>query len=84
MNSDTLKGKWKELKGNVKQQWSKLTDDDLLAAEGSADKLSGAIQQRYGIARDEADRQIDKFLNSAGDTLEKAGKKVRNEARPSV
>ena len=84
MNSDTLKGKWKELKGNVKQQWSKLTDDDLLAAEGGADKLSGVIQTRYGIARDEADRQIDKFLNSAGDALERAGRKTRDAARPSA
>ncbi|HVT34649.1 MAG TPA: CsbD family protein [Nevskiaceae bacterium] len=84
MNSDTLKGRWKELKGNVKQQWSKLTDDDMLAAEGGADKLSGAIQKRYGIARDEADRQIQNFLDSAGDAAERAGKRMRNESRPSA
>jgi len=58
MNWDQIKGQWNQLKGNAKQQWSKLTDDDLTYVEGARDKLVGRIQERYGVARDEADRQV--------------------------
>lgn len=59
MNSDTLKGKWKELKGAAKERWGRLTDDDLDVIAGQADQLIGRLQQRYGIARDEAQKQVD-------------------------
>ena len=59
MNSDTLKGKWKELKGAAKERWGRLTDDDLDVIDGQADQLIGRLQQRYGIARDEAQKQVD-------------------------
>lgn len=58
MNSDQIQGNWKQLKGAVKQQWGKLTDDDLAVIEGNVDELAGRIQERYGIERDEAERQI--------------------------
>ena len=58
MNKDQAAGGWKELKGKIKQQWGKLTDDDLTVLEGSADELSGRIQKRYGIAKEEAEKQI--------------------------
>lgn len=58
MNSDQLQGNWKQLKGDVKKQWGKLTDDDLAQVEGHYDKLVGRIQERYGVAREEAERQI--------------------------
>ena len=58
MNWDRIEGNWKKFKGNVKEQWGKLTDDDLDVAAGKRDQLSGKIQERYGIAKDEADRQI--------------------------
>lgn len=58
MNWDRIEGNWKKFKGQVKEQWGKLTDDDLDLAAGKRDQLSGRIQERYGIARDEADRQI--------------------------
>ncbi len=58
MNWDQIKGKWNQFKGNAKQQWSKLTDDDLTYVEGARDKLVGRIQERYGVAREEADRQV--------------------------
>ena len=64
MNSETLKGKWNELKGSVQEQWGKLTNDDLDQAEGNRDQLIGRIQQRYGMARDEAEREVDKFLDN--------------------
>ena len=63
MNEDILKGKWKQLKGEVKSQWGKLTDDDLDRAEGDAEQLIGRVQERYGYQRDEAKREVDDFLN---------------------
>jgi uncharacterized protein YjbJ (UPF0337 family) len=59
MNRDEVKGKWTELQGNAKVRWAKLTDDDLLAVEGEKDKLVGKIQERYGVAKEEAERQVD-------------------------
>jgi uncharacterized protein YjbJ (UPF0337 family) len=59
MNWDQIEGKWKELKGSVKERWGKLTDDDLNVIGGKKDQLVGHIQERYGIARDEAQKQVD-------------------------
>lgn len=61
MNDDTLKGQWKQLHGKLKAQWGKLTNDDLQVADGNVEYLAGKLQERYGIARDEARRQIDAF-----------------------
>lgn len=61
MNNDELKGKWKQVKGNVKKNWAKLTDDDLEAIKGNKDILVGKIQERYGITKEEAKKQLDKF-----------------------
>lgn len=61
MNSDEMRGKWNQLKGSVKQQWAKLTDDDLTAIDGQRDRLVGKIQERYGIAREEAERQLNQW-----------------------
>jgi len=59
MNSDQLQGKWKQLKGSLKERWGKLTDQDLETIAGKHEKLVGAIQERYGIAKEEAQRQVD-------------------------
>ena len=61
MNWDQMEGKWKQMKGSVKQKWGKLTDDDLDIIAGSRDKLVGRIQERYGIAKDEAQREVDSW-----------------------
>ncbi|MFN7097922.1 MAG: CsbD family protein [Gammaproteobacteria bacterium] len=61
MNKDILSGNWKELKGKVKQQWAKLTDDDLTRVEGKVDELKGRIQERYGISKDQAQKELDDF-----------------------
>ncbi|WP_425259051.1 CsbD family protein [Marinobacter qingdaonensis] len=61
MNKDTIEGNWKELKGKVKEQWGKLTDDRLDEIAGRREQLAGKIQQAYGITRDEADKQIKDF-----------------------
>lgn len=59
MNWDQVKGKWTEMKGHAKSRWADLTDDDLLAVEGDRDKLVGKIQERYGVTKEEAERQVD-------------------------
>jgi uncharacterized protein YjbJ (UPF0337 family) len=61
MNQDRIQGRWKQLKGKVKEQWGKLTDDDLDVIAGRRDQLLGRIQQRHGLAKDEADRQVSDF-----------------------
>lgn len=58
MNRDILAGKWKEMKGRVKEQWGKLTDDDFDKIAGKRDQLVGKIQNSYGIGKDEAEKQI--------------------------
>ena len=58
MNKDTIEGNWKQLKGKVKEQWGKLTDDDFDVIAGKRDQLLGRIQERHGISRDEAEKQV--------------------------
>jgi len=64
MNEDRIKGQWKQLKGKLKSKWGDLTDDDLDVAEGDAEYLAGKIQERYGITKDEAKKQIQEFHDS--------------------
>jgi uncharacterized protein YjbJ (UPF0337 family) len=59
MNWDQAKGKWKQMKGSVKTQWGRLTDDDLEIIAGQRDLLVGKIQERYGISKDTALKQVD-------------------------
>jgi uncharacterized protein YjbJ (UPF0337 family) len=61
-NVDEMKGKWKQHVGSAKIAWGKLTEDELLKIEGHQDKLAGAIQERYAVTRDEADRQVKEFF----------------------
>jgi uncharacterized protein YjbJ (UPF0337 family) len=61
MNTDHIEGKWKQLKGAVKVQWGKLTDDDIQVINGKRDQLVGKIQQRYGIVKTEAEKQLAEF-----------------------
>lgn len=58
MNWDRAAGEWKQLKGKVKQKWAKLTDDDLSCIDGHRDQLLGRLQERYGIAKDQAEKQV--------------------------
>ncbi|MCP8896892.1 CsbD family protein [Shinella daejeonensis] len=61
MNWDIIQGSWQEYKGKAQAEWGRLTDDDLDVIEGRRIELSGKLQQRYGIAREEADRQIEEW-----------------------
>ncbi|MGN6454084.1 MAG: CsbD family protein [Steroidobacteraceae bacterium] len=68
MDWNRVEGNWKQLKGRAKQQWGKLTDDDLTASNGRRDELAGKVQERYGIAKDVARKQVDEWARSADDT----------------
>ncbi len=59
MNKDILKGKWRQMRGEAKIWWGKLTDDDLDVINGDYDKLVGTLQERYGYSREQAEREVD-------------------------
>jgi uncharacterized protein YjbJ (UPF0337 family) len=61
MNNDRAEGTWKQIKGKVKEQWGKLTDDEIDQLEGRSEQLAGKLQERYGLAREEAERQAKAF-----------------------
>ncbi|WP_303977112.1 CsbD family protein [Dongia mobilis] len=67
MNQDQIAGSWKKLKGKVKEQWGKLTDDDITQLEGHQDQLVGKIQERYGVAKEDAEKQIESFRTTNKD-----------------
>jgi len=63
MNWDRIEGNWKQFAGRVKQQWGKLTDDEIARVNGSRDQLEGIIQARYGYAKDQVKKDIEAWLN---------------------
>jgi len=64
MNWDQVAGKWKQFKGQVKQKWGKLTDDDLDTMAGKRDEIAGKLQERYGYAKEQAEKEIDDFAHT--------------------
>lgn len=64
MNWDRIEGDWKQFKGNVKQQWGKITDDQLDVIAGKRENLSGQIQEAYGISKDEAEKQLSSWQDN--------------------
>ncbi|MBA3662123.1 MAG: CsbD family protein [Gammaproteobacteria bacterium] len=66
MNKDIISGYWHEVKGKLKQQWAKLTDDDITAMKGSYEELSGYLQKNYGYEKDQAKKEIDSFTKKHG------------------
>jgi uncharacterized protein YjbJ (UPF0337 family) len=64
MNWDQVEGKWKQVKGKMREKWGKLTDDDLDVIAGRRDHLIGRLQERYGVAREEAEKQADAFVKT--------------------
>ena len=65
MNTDVLRGKWNQLKGKVRRQWGDLTDDDVDKIQGDSEVLLGRIQERYGRTREEAEKEVDRWLSGA-------------------
>jgi uncharacterized protein YjbJ (UPF0337 family) len=64
MNWEQIKGNWNQAKGKVKEKWGDLTDDDLAKIEGQRDQLVGRIQERYGLAKEQAERQVSEWERS--------------------
>jgi uncharacterized protein YjbJ (UPF0337 family) len=64
MNWDSVAGKWRELEGKLRSKWGKLTDDDLQVIAGKKDVLVGRLQQRYGLERDKAEREVDDYIRT--------------------
>ena len=66
MNEDRLKGKWNQIKGELKKKWGKLTDDDLIYSEGQVEKMIGRIQERTGERKEEIQKFFDRYLEEQG------------------
>jgi len=82
MNWDQVEGKWKQMRGEAKTRWGKLTDDDLDVVGGQRDKLVGRVQERYGIAKDQAQREVEdwnKSLRDENDALRERGAKSEKD-----
>jgi uncharacterized protein YjbJ (UPF0337 family) len=62
MNWDTISGQWKQFKGKAKEKWGKLTDDELDVVGGKRDQLIGKIQERYGMQKDQAEKEVDQWI----------------------
>jgi uncharacterized protein YjbJ (UPF0337 family) len=65
MNEDIFKGKWRQLRGEIKRKWGRITDDELDEAEGNADKLIGRIQEEYGQSREQVERELEQMSRGA-------------------
>lgn len=61
MNKEIFKGNWEEIKGNIKQAWGKLTDDDLMQIKGSQQEIYGKLQKHYGYSKEQAEKAIEEF-----------------------
>jgi uncharacterized protein YjbJ (UPF0337 family) len=66
MNTDTIKGKWNQWKGAIQKQWGKITGDELEQTKGELNSISGLIQEKYGLAKDEADRKVRELMKGSG------------------
>jgi uncharacterized protein YjbJ (UPF0337 family) len=73
MNWDMVEGQWKQFKGNAKETWGKLTDDDLTSAEGKRDRLIGRLQERYGYERERAEKEVEAWSRKLHVRYEDAG-----------
>jgi len=81
MNWDQIEGNWKQAMAEVKQKWAKLTDDDILLIRGNRDQLIGKIQERYGIAKEAAEEQVDQFIRAYKSAKTRTREKVRSVGR---
>ncbi|MBI3864040.1 MAG: CsbD family protein [Planctomycetia bacterium] len=66
MNSTTMAGNWKQMKGKLKEKWGKLTDDDFTVLEGKQEQLAGILEKRYGYAKEQAKKDADEFYRNCG------------------
>ena len=82
MNWDRVEGNWKQFKGKVKQKWGKLTDDQLDVISGNRDELVGKIQESYGIAKDEAEKQVKAWESTFEEQYERSQARRKDPSRP--
>jgi len=80
MNWTSIQGNWNKYKGQVKEKWGKLTDDDLMRIGGNRDQLIGVLQQRYGMAKDKIEEQVDEFSSHASGWINEAKQRVADVA----
>lgn len=80
MNSSELESKWQRIKGEIRSQWGKLTDDDLERIAGNKDKLIGVVQERYGYVWDEARQMVDRYLDDYNGLKRQAAEALRTVA----
>jgi uncharacterized protein YjbJ (UPF0337 family) len=71
MNKDIFEGKWKEMRGQLKEWWGKLSDDDLEQAAGNAEQIVGLLQQKYGYTRERAEEEFNRRINDVKEAVEK-------------
>ncbi|HEX2675731.1 MAG TPA: CsbD family protein [Polyangiales bacterium] len=71
MNWTQVEGKWTQLKGRFQSKWSKLTDDDLTNLQGKKDQILGKIVERYGLAKEDAEKQLDKWIDTLGEEADR-------------
>ncbi|HEX6803876.1 MAG TPA: CsbD family protein [Terriglobales bacterium] len=77
MNWDQIQGKWKQFSGSARTRWGKLTDDDLHVVSGQRDQLVGRIQERYGIEKELAEREVDDWSRNLGEDNERERERLR-------
>jgi uncharacterized protein YjbJ (UPF0337 family) len=77
MNRDTLKGQWTQLKGRIRQQWGQLTDDELDQIQGDREILIGKLQERYGRTREQAEQEVERWLQQQGGQQQQPGQQYK-------
>lgn len=82
MNWNVIEGKWMQLKGEVRSKWAKLTDDDFRALDGKRERLVGKIVERYGILKDEAEKQVDDWTRAVGARIDQIGRQDKKGGAP--
>ena len=80
MNWTQLEGQWQQFTGHVKSTWAKLTDDDLQNVAGKKDQLVGKVQERYGVLKEDAEKQVDEWMAKVTPMLEKASTSSKDDA----
>ena len=81
MNEDILKGKWKEIKGEVQRAWGNLTNDELEKAKGNATSIAGLVQQKYGMKKEEAEKSINALINKFGSGTDDEAQEIKNKLK---
>ena len=79
LNENIVKGKWKEIKGDLQSAWGRLTDEELETAQGDMTKFTGAVQRKYGLGQEEVRTKLNEMFSKYGDKSEQAADDVRDE-----